>query len=406
MKTRKLPPDQPGAGRQQTEEVPAVDRYTVLGEIGRGGLGRVSHATDSAFDRQVAIKQPLVHTHDNLARFEREAKLTASLQHSGVVPVYDIGRWFDGAPYFVMKKVEGHSLEHAIAAATSLPARLALLPRVLAVTDAIAYAHGQRVIHRDLKPANVIISDYGETVVIDWGLAKRLQNPDEDGPSWEASGVGSGQAGMTREGTVMGTPQFMSPEQAEGRAVDERSDVYALGALLYNVLSGEGPFSRETPTGALARVRLGSPPSLRQRGSRLPPDLIAIVEKAMAREPGDRYASARELAEDLRRFLDGQLVAAQRYSGPMLLARWVRQHRAAAILLAASIVIAVVGVASVIQQRNAAVTARNESEARQNALVLLHAERSLVDEPTSSAAWLKSHEPSGMEPWRANAISF
>jgi serine/threonine protein kinase len=156
-------------------------------------------------------------------RFEREAAITARLQHPAIVPIYEAGTWPDGKAFYAMRLVEGRTLARAIDAATTLEARIALLPHVVAVTEALAYAHDKRVIHRDLKSGNVLVGAFGETVVIDWGLAKELDRPDvEDEPT-------APHHALTRVGSVMGTPCFMAPEQARGEPLDERADVYALG---------------------------------------------------------------------------------------------------------------------------------------------------------------------------------
>jgi eukaryotic-like serine/threonine-protein kinase len=161
------PPDQGDEWQHSADQDDCLEgRYTLLGELGRGGLGRVFSASDDALGRPVAIKQPLSTSAESLARFEREAKITARLQHAGVVPVYDLGWSTEGEPFFVMKMVEGRSLADLIAARPALDERLALVPRVLAVADTVAYAHSQGIIHRDLKPANVIIGAFGEIVFL------------------------------------------------------------------------------------------------------------------------------------------------------------------------------------------------------------------------------------------------
>jgi eukaryotic-like serine/threonine-protein kinase len=393
------------------------DRYTVLCELARGGLGRVLAASDDLLGRDVALKHVLAPSPEAHARFEREARLTARLQHAGVVPVYDAGRLPNGEPFYVMKKVEGRSLAELIAAAARFEDRLGLLPRVQAVIETVAYAHSCGVIHRDLKPSNVIVSDYGETVVVDWGLAKDLAEAEDVAPvPIEApEATGNAPAALTQIGRVLGTPEFMPPEQAEGRPVDERADVYALGAILYNVLTGEQPYAHTT-SGALEKVRRAAPPPVRARVPGVPDDLAAIVEKAMARSPSSRYAAAGELAQDLRRFLDGQLVHAHRYPASALALRWLRRHRApvlvAVVLLAALIASAVAGVRGILAERNAALEARNTAvqarrtvEARENALVLLQAQRSLGEEPTAALAWLKRFRPSSDQAWLGAAVA-
>src|SRR5262249_36594426 len=175
-------------------------------------------------------------TGEQISRFQREALITARLQHPGIVPVYEAGRWPSGEPFFAMKLVSGRPLDKVIAEATSLPARLALLPRLAAACDAMAYAHSQRIIHRDLKPGNVLIGDFGETVVIDWGLAKDLDAADSPESANRAPRARKSQpkiehqsSTLTVAGSVMGTPAYMAPEQARGETVDQRADVFALG---------------------------------------------------------------------------------------------------------------------------------------------------------------------------------
>jgi len=215
------------------------DRYQMLGEHGRGGLGRVFRARDKELGRDVAVKELLQRGSGSELRFFREALITARLEHPGIVPVHEAGRWPDGTPFYAMKLVAGRPLKELIDAAATVEDRLALIPHVLAVADAIAYAHDRRIIHRDLKPSNVMVGDFGETVVIDWGLAKDLRDtvsePADQGPYRSPAAIG-----LTAAGSVLGTPAYMAPEQLTGHA-DERSDIYALGGILYHVLTGASP---------------------------------------------------------------------------------------------------------------------------------------------------------------------
>jgi len=309
-----------------SQSLPIVDRlrYKILGEVGRGGLGRVFRARDLYLDRQVAVKELIDNHAASQRRFVREALITARLQHPAIVPIYDAGHADDG-PFYSMKLVAGRSLAEAIADATTLDARLALLPSVIAVCDAMAYAHSQKIIHRDLKPQNVLVGDFGETVLIDWGLAKDLD-------AEEADSVGPYKASMsgteTIDGAVMGTPAFMAPEQAApGDHVDERADVYALGSMLYFLGSGVPPHSGKTLDEILVKVMAGEITPLREREPRIPADLAAIVGKAMAREPKDRYPSAKELSEDLHKFQLGKLVGAKTYTRLERFRRWVAKNR-------------------------------------------------------------------------------
>ena len=316
--------------------------YVTGQQLARGGMGRIRVARDRRLGRDVAIKELLVTTPELRTRFEREARITAKLQHPAIVGVLEAGTWPSGEPFYAMELVAGKSLDKAIAQCATSRDRLALLPNVIAVADALAYAHGRRVIHRDLKPANVLVGEFGETVVIDWGLAKDLT--DAEAPDLLVGPYrGGAQPGETEAGAVMGTPQYMPIEQAEGENVDERADVYALGAMLYHVLAGVAPYATGSADAVLTAVLAGPPQSLATRGLELPADLIAIVDKAMAREAADRYPTAKQLAEDLKKFQTGQLVAAHRYTRLQLALRWLRRHRAASV--AALAIVAVVSVA-------------------------------------------------------------
>jgi tetratricopeptide (TPR) repeat protein len=307
-----------------------VGRYQLRAEVARGGVGRVIAARDLRLGRDVAIKEVL-HRGDGEARLVREALIAARLQHPAIVPIFDAGRRPDGAPFVAMKLVEGRTLRDAVAAAPTLRERLALLPHAIAVAEAIAYAHSRGVIHRDLKPGNVLVGAFGETAVVDWGLAKELGAPDDE-PGQLAAGGGY-DWDATRDGTVLGTPAYMPPEQARGEAVGARADVYALGALLYHLLSGAAPYERGQVT---AKLLAGPPPALEARQPGVPPDLAAIVAKAMARDPADRYPDAGPLADDLRRFQTGKLVSAHEYSPAALALRWLRRHRAVVSVAAAA----------------------------------------------------------------------
>jgi hypothetical protein len=243
-----------------------------------------------------------------------------------------------------MRLVSGRPLDKVIAEKKTIAERLALLPNVIAVAEALAYAHGERVIHRDLKPANVLVGSFGETVVIDWGLAKDLgaaESADETLPATAPSAPRAEprqEATQTAVGTVMGTPAYMPPEQARGATVDERADVYAIGAMLYHLLAGAPPYVGDSADRILGQVIAKPPEPLARRQSGVPTDLAAIVDKAMAREPGDRYPTARELAADLERFQAGQLVGAHDYSLGQLFGRWLRRNKVVAGLIAVLIV--------------------------------------------------------------------
>jgi tetratricopeptide (TPR) repeat protein len=348
--------------------LPFVPResYWVEGEFARGGMGRILSARDNRLGRAVALKELQTAAAHESARFVREALVTARLQHPAIVPIYEAGRWPDGAPFYAMKLVSGQSLDSLIRSAGGLPARLALLPHLLAVAEAVAYAHSQRVIHRDLKPANVLVGAFGETVLVDWGLAKDLGEP--------SSGLEAGDATPARPaagreetvvGSVLGTPAYMPPEQARGLPVDERADVYALGAMLYYLLVGAPPHAGTTAQEVVAAAATQRPAPVRSLEADAPGELVAVVDKAMDPEPARRYATAAELAVDLRRFQTGQLVSAHRYSPAELLRRFLRQHRASvtvAALAALALAIAVaVGFVAVRRQARIAEAERDRA---------------------------------------------
>jgi len=318
----------------EADRLPVVPRatYEVVGEFARGGMGRVLLARDRRLGRSVALKE-LRPGAGGEGRFVREALVTARLQHPSIIPVYEAGRWPDGTAFYAMKMVTGRSLEALFREAPTLPARLALLPHVLAVAEAIAYAHSERVVHRDLKPANVLVGPFGETVVVDWGLAKDLGRglEIEEGhdPLPATLPPEAGSDDRTVVGTVLGTPHFMAPEQARGLPVDERADVYSLGAILYQLLTGAPPHAGKTLKEALAAAASERPEAVEALATEAPAELVAVVKKAMSLDPADRYPSARELAEDLRRYATGQLVSAHHYSPAEHLRRFARRHRAA-----------------------------------------------------------------------------
>lgn len=321
------------------------ERYERLGEHARGGLGRVSKALDRELGRTVAIKEMVSPLAQAKRRFMREATITMRLEHPSIVPVHDAGRWEDGEPFYAMKLVSGRTLKDAVLEKTTLVERMSLLPNVIAVADAIVYAHDQGVIHRDLKASNVLVGAFGETIVIDWGLAKDLTRPDD--VSDLLAGPYRRSAELTVHGAVVGTPSFMPPEQARGDEVDERADIYALGALVYFALSGKPPHEGARSDEVLERVRTSGPPALMEVVPAVPADLAAIVEKAMAREAGDRYESAADLVADLKRFQAGQMVAAHDYSWSELALRWIRRHRTIALAALVFVVLGAGGLGAV-----------------------------------------------------------
>ncbi|HEY2517901.1 MAG TPA: protein kinase [Polyangiaceae bacterium] len=338
-------------------------RYEVRGELATGGMGRILEAWDRHHERIVAVKVLLRPDPRALRRFAFEARVTSRLEHPAIVALHDVGRLATGEPFYAMKLVRGQSLRQAVDEAPTLKERLALLPHLIAVAEALAYAHEQRIIHRDLKPSNVLVGRFGETVIVDWGLAKDLSVDAPDGDeendprAYPRREDEANEGGLTRSGSALGTPGYMPPEQARGEAVDERADVYALGALVYYLLSGRPPYAEASPRDVIS----APPTALASIAPDAPPDLVTISTKAMARDPGARYPSARGLADDLRRFATGKLVSVHTYGLGALIRRWSFRHRAAllvaASLLTALAVVAGLGVRRIVGERDRADTA-------------------------------------------------
>ncbi|MDQ3339693.1 MAG: protein kinase [Myxococcota bacterium] len=387
-------------------EVDDPDRYEQVAEHARGGLGRVVRAVDKRLGRTVAVKELLrrgEHGDSNEERFLREALITARLEHPGIVPVHEAGRWPNGDPYYVMKLVEGRTLKELISSRSQLRDRLSLLPHVIAIADAVGYAHSEGVIHRDLKPSNVIVGEFGETIVVDWGLAHDRKRDVPEPPGHDVVSLMSASGShSTISGKVVGTPAYMAPEQARGETVDERADVYAIGAVLYELLAGRPPHHDETPQLTLDRVLAGPPRPVAAAVAHVPVELATIVSKAMSRLPDERYPNASALAEDLRRFQTGKLVSAHTYTTWSLLRKKLAQHRGVvAVAVASAIALGAVGVESfrrVVAERNIArsergraVISQSQAEKRQRELVLLQAVTSMREDPTATLAWLKDY---------------
>jgi len=324
----------------------APGRYSEFGVHGHGGMGRVLLVYDAFLGRDIALKELLPEICPNgpdsparidtplMARFLQEARITGQLEHPAVVPVYELGRRSNGNLYYTMKFVRGRTLDAALTEAKTLENRLRMLPHFVALCNAVAYAHNRSVIHRDIKPANIMVGEFGETVVLDWGLAKCSRDRDahrEDlEQTFHALYLGDTVAlAKTRYGQAIGTPMYMSPEQARGQIdlVDERSDVYALGAVLYVYLTGQAPYNGGNLKEVLDKVIQESPTPVRTLEQDAPEELISICKRAMAKEPANRYASARELAAEVERFLSGALVDAYHYKLSERLARFIRKHR-------------------------------------------------------------------------------
>jgi serine/threonine-protein kinase len=333
-------------------------RFRVLRPHARGGLGAVFVALDAELNREVALKQILdAHADDDSSRqrFLLEAEITGGLEHPGIVPVYGLGAYGDGRPFYAMWFIRGDSLKEAIEhfhrsapadpGARSLELRR-LLRRFTDVCNAIEYAHSRGVLHRDIKPGNVIVGRHGETLVVDWGLAKATGRSDPHADEIERTLKPSSACGSaeTLPGQVLGTPAYMSPEQARGdlAALGPPSDIYSLGGTLYCLLTGTAPFAGDAAD-VLAAVERGEFRPPRAVDPSIDRGLEAICLKAMVTRPEDRYSSARALGEDVERWLADEPVAARAEPLPARAARWVRRRRTLVTAAAAVLAVALAG---------------------------------------------------------------
>jgi tetratricopeptide (TPR) repeat protein/tRNA A-37 threonylcarbamoyl transferase component Bud32 len=372
------PPPQGHVLLGTTDYVPeARERYTLSRLHATGGIGRVWLARDNNLGRDVALKelrperaaQPAV-----WARFLREARITGQLEHPGVVPIYEVGRRpEDQSPFYTMRFVRGRTLAEAVAGyhqkrgrGEAEPLELReLLTAFVGVCNAVAYAHSRGVLHRDLKPQNVVLGDYGEVIVLDWGLARLVDQPDADA-ALPAVAVEAGGDG-TMQGQVLGTPAYMAPEQAEGRLdqLGPATDVYGLGAILYEVLTGRPPFAEADLIAILRQVVRDQPAPPRLVAAGTSAALAAVCLKALAKKAAERYGSAKELAGEVQHWLAGEPVAAYREPWPARAGRWVRRHRVLVTGVAAAGLVALVGLAVVLglqARANRDLRAANERE--------------------------------------------
>jgi serine/threonine-protein kinase len=401
-------------------------RFRILRPHARGGLGVVSVALDEELHREVALKEIQErYAGEELPRlrFLLEAEITGGLEHPGIVPVYGLGHHPDGRPFYAMRFVRGESLKEAIAQFHGEPGRVSagspaantrgahasplaqpdepvrvsagsalarntrgahatplaggadgsslafrrLLTRFLDVCNAIAYAHSRGVLHRDIKPGNILLGPFGETLVVDWGLAKVVG---QDAPGDSDAGAegtlrppSSTGCAATQPGSALGTPAYMSPEQAAGRLdlLGPASDVYSLGATLYAVLTGRAPFDGGDVAEVLPKVERGEFARPRAVGASIPNPLEAICLKAMALKPADRYASPRALAEDIEHWLAGEPVSAYREPWLDRARRWSRKHRTFVTTGAAVLGLGLIGSATL----SAVISAKNRELAKE-----------------------------------------
>jgi serine/threonine-protein kinase len=352
-------------------------RFRVLRPHARGGLGTVFVALDEELHREVALKQILdQHADDPVSRqrFLLEAEITGGLEHPGIVPVYGLGTYGDGRPYYAMRFIRGDSLKEAITrshADESLrrdPGRRSLelrklLRRFTDVCYAIEYAHSRGVLHRDIKPGNVIVGKHGETLVVDWGLAKATGHAEPATAERTLMPSSASGSAETLPGQALGTPAYMSPEQARGDLdrLGPRSDVYALGATLYCLMTGKAPFDGDVAP-VLRQVERGDFRPPRNLDPSIDRALEAIVLKAMAVRAEDRYASCRALAEDVERWMAGEPVAAYAEPWTRTLTRWLARHRTGVTGVAAAglaLMMGLAAVAAVQAQGKAALAVKN-----------------------------------------------
>ena len=387
-------PSSPSSADASASDTSEAGRFRVLRMHAKGGIGQVSLAKDGQLSREVALKelQPRYADDPNSRqRFVLEAEVTGGLEHPGVVPVYGAGQYADGRPFYAMRFIRGDSLQDASAefhrgmgrdpqqVGYELELRK-LLRRFIDVCEAMEYAHSRGVLHRDLKPGNIMLGRYGETLVVDWGLAKladQESDADQSGSVTLLQPASADDSAKTRMGSTIGTPNYMSPEQAGGEIdkLGAASDVYSLGATLYHVLTGQPPFQGDDIGVILAAVQSGAYRRPRETNPRVAKSLEAICLKAMALDTEQRYASAQALADDVERHLADEPVLARPDSLWQSVQRWTRRHRGATLAATAGLVlVALVSAVAFLavrserdeaeRQRDRAVT--SEQEAQQN----------------------------------------
>jgi serine/threonine protein kinase len=459
--TRVIPPD---ARRTETLQ-DALSRvlgtvelrprdYEVQQTIGTGGMATVVRAIDRNIDRSVAMKillEPHRASPSKLRRFIREARIIGKLEHPNIIPIHELGNDETGRLYYTMKLVKGVNLREILAkiaagdAETAARYPLAALVTIFVkLCDAVAYAHSKGIIHRDLKPENVMVGDYGEVLLMDWGLAKSLASSEafahdaDDVDAADHTPIENGSPALTMQGTVMGTPHFMAPEQAEGRIdqITEKTDIFALGGILYNVLTLQPPFTGNTTDEVVQKAKQGriTPPSEWNEPSErplesgppseeihrplphcpdgtIPESLAAVAMKALARDPDERYGSVTVLAEDIRAYQGGFATSVEEKSPVRLLWLLIKRRKAEFILGGvAGLILLVVGILSMTQiiaserraKRNLDQLNVTLDELRQTAPAFASEARSLMDRMEFGPALTKVEYAIQLEPNNAD----
>jgi eukaryotic-like serine/threonine-protein kinase len=332
-------------------------RYSLTRIQGEGGLGRVWVAVDEDLNREVALKEIRAEKADHPTAWRRllkEAQVTGQLEHPNIVPVYELARGAENdQPFYTMRLVRGQTLRAAIAdyhqrrrqGQEDPLDRPNLLNAFVSICQAIGYAHSRGVLHRDLKPDNVVLGDYGVVMVLDWGLARLIDQPAEAAEAERKPALSpEAQTEATQAGSQLGTPAYMAPEQAEGRSdlIDTRTDIYGLGTILYEILTGRAPHDGPDTASVYQKIIHGATPRARAAEPTAPQPLDAVCARAMAHSRRERYATASELAEDVKRWLNDQPVSC--FSEPLLVkaGRFARRNRTLVTSAAAALVVAVV----------------------------------------------------------------
>lgn len=415
--------------RRNHGSVQSENRYLELGELGRGGWGVVGRVYDQQLQREVAVKRIAAGskiTALDHEQFLHEARVTSQLQHPGIVPVHELANDQNGETYYVMKLLEGDTLRHHIRLVhQNRPANgwnrhdlvvaiTPLLLRFVDVCNAVSYAHQNGIIHRDLKPTNVMAGAFGETIVVDWGLAREISNPDLPNEDAEKTQVGVLQsapidphipddqiddafrssrprssAPPESEGSVIGTPSYMAPEQARGELhrMGIPSDVYALGGILYEIIAGQNAHAGHDVKTVLNRAQKGITTPLCESQSASPPSLAKIISTSMAFDPGERYPAVSQLADDIQRFVTGDRVSVYQETILEKTIRWCRRNRGTALTIAIAAVVLLTGsVFSSIVIRSAH---RAEKKSRVEAeLAHQRSLNRLIDARDSADTWL------------------